>query len=205
MSSVADKPGTRRRHDAQASREALLDAATALFEARGYQATTVRDIGERAAVDPALIARYFGGKEGLYNELARRWQQNSAEISQLDRPLDEVIAAFTMTTVHNRDEARLLVRINLDGGGTPGPDIDYAFMQAQVANLRRRQEAGEIPGDLDPAYLMLALFAAASAGVTLPRVARMICDEDPESPAFTERYAEQLARLVRHVTGEPAP
>ena len=26
----------------------------------------MRDIGERAGVDPALIARYFGGKEGLY-------------------------------------------------------------------------------------------------------------------------------------------
>jgi len=28
----------------------------------------VREIGERAGVDPALIARYFGGKEGLYLE-----------------------------------------------------------------------------------------------------------------------------------------
>ena len=26
----------------------------------------MREIGERAGVDPALIARYFGGKEGLY-------------------------------------------------------------------------------------------------------------------------------------------
>jgi AcrR family transcriptional regulator len=57
---------TRRPHDAAASRQALLDAASALFHERGYERTTVRDIGERAAVDPALIARYFGGKEGLY-------------------------------------------------------------------------------------------------------------------------------------------
>ena len=56
----------RRRHDAQASREALLRAADALFEERGYDAATVRDIGEHAGVDAALIARYFGGKEGLY-------------------------------------------------------------------------------------------------------------------------------------------
>lgn len=64
MSTVDDKP--RRTHDAAASRQALLDAATVLFEERGYEAATVREIGERAAVDPALIARYFGGKEGLY-------------------------------------------------------------------------------------------------------------------------------------------
>lgn len=67
MSSVADKASTpRRRYDAKASRRALLEAAESLFHERGYDATTVRDIGERAGVDAALIARYFGGKEGLY-------------------------------------------------------------------------------------------------------------------------------------------
>jgi AcrR family transcriptional regulator len=69
MTLVADKasrPGSRRYHDARASREALLDAARALFDERGYDRATTREIGERAGVDPALIARYFGGKEGLY-------------------------------------------------------------------------------------------------------------------------------------------
>jgi AcrR family transcriptional regulator len=56
----------RRRHDSAASRRALLEAAAQLFHERGYDATTVREIGERAAVDPALIARYFDSKEGLY-------------------------------------------------------------------------------------------------------------------------------------------
>jgi AcrR family transcriptional regulator len=61
MSSTARRP-----HDAQASRHALLDAAAQLFQERGYDGTTIREIGERAGVDPALIARYFDGKEGLY-------------------------------------------------------------------------------------------------------------------------------------------
>jgi AcrR family transcriptional regulator len=56
----------RRPHDAQASRQALLDAAAGLFQERGYDGATIREIGERAGVDPALIARYFDGKEGLY-------------------------------------------------------------------------------------------------------------------------------------------
>src|SRR3954465_11312215 len=65
MTSAADKR-VRRAHDASASRRALLDAASVLFDERGYERTTVREIGERAGVDAALIARYFGGKEGLY-------------------------------------------------------------------------------------------------------------------------------------------
>jgi AcrR family transcriptional regulator len=67
MTSRADNGSSvRRRHDAQASRQALLEAASALFDERGYDATTIREIGARADVDSALIARYFGGKEGLY-------------------------------------------------------------------------------------------------------------------------------------------
>jgi AcrR family transcriptional regulator len=55
-----------RQRNAGASRDALLDAARALFSERGYDQTTVRDIGERAGIDQALIARYFGNKLKLY-------------------------------------------------------------------------------------------------------------------------------------------
>jgi AcrR family transcriptional regulator len=69
MTSLADKRSrrpARRTHDAEASRRALLDAAHELFDERGYDRATTREIGDRASVDPALIARYFGSKEGLY-------------------------------------------------------------------------------------------------------------------------------------------
>ena len=55
-----------RPRDSAATRAALLSAATDLFSNGGYDRTTVRDIGERAGVDPALIARYFGNKLNLY-------------------------------------------------------------------------------------------------------------------------------------------
>jgi AcrR family transcriptional regulator len=67
MSPTGDKAtATRRPHDADASRRALLEAAREVFEAVGYDRATTREIGERAGVDPALIARYFDSKEGLF-------------------------------------------------------------------------------------------------------------------------------------------
>lgn len=67
MSPVGDKAtATRRPHDAEASRRALLDAARGVFDEVGYDRATTREIGERAGVDPALIARYFDSKEGLF-------------------------------------------------------------------------------------------------------------------------------------------
>jgi AcrR family transcriptional regulator len=65
---VSTKPNSPKRpRDAAATREALLQAARALFAERGYDRTTLRQVGDRAGVDAALVARYFGGKEGLYD------------------------------------------------------------------------------------------------------------------------------------------
>jgi AcrR family transcriptional regulator len=67
VSPIGDKAiATRRPHDAEASRRALLDAGREVFEEVGYDRATTREIGERAGVDPALIARYFDSKEGLF-------------------------------------------------------------------------------------------------------------------------------------------
>ena len=59
-------PKSARSRDAAASKEALLQAAQERFGQKGFEATTIRDIGERAGVDAALIARYFGSKADLY-------------------------------------------------------------------------------------------------------------------------------------------
>lgn len=189
-----------RQRDPERTKARILEAATAEFGAKGFAAARVSDIADRAGVNKQLISYYFGGKEGLYKELTARWQRSSTDYAHSDRSLDAVVAGFAMGGLYNRDWARLMVWSNLDPeSGTPDEAADSGFMSAQVEELRRRQEAGEIPDDLDPACLLLALFAAACAGVTLPKIARMICGEDPDTPAFAERYAEQLARLVRHL------
>jgi AcrR family transcriptional regulator len=57
---------TNRSRDSAASKQALLHAAQSLFGLRGFEGTTIRDIGDLAGVDAALIARYFGSKADLY-------------------------------------------------------------------------------------------------------------------------------------------
>jgi AcrR family transcriptional regulator len=55
-----------RSRDARASKDALLQAAQILFGQQGFEGTTIREIGDKAGVDAALIARYFGSKADLY-------------------------------------------------------------------------------------------------------------------------------------------
>jgi len=55
---------TRPRNSA-ATKDAIRAAARERFAADGYEKATVRAIATDAGIDPALVIRYFGNKEGL--------------------------------------------------------------------------------------------------------------------------------------------
>lgn len=62
----------RRKHDAEATKSALLAAGADLFAERGFEQTTVRDVAARAEVNQALLFRYFGSKQELFAEVLNR-------------------------------------------------------------------------------------------------------------------------------------
>lgn len=146
------------------SRELLLAAATELFADRGFDRTTTREIGERAGVDPALIARYFGSKTGLYVAAVR------AEVG------DVAVADLL-------DPARMAELLSRAGRRGPGPIYSSLvqphadrLVQAAAANavrdrlvvpLRARYERA---GSDRPA-LRAELTVAAFVGVVLSRSA----------------------------------
>jgi AcrR family transcriptional regulator len=53
-----------RRSDA--TRAAILDAARERFAADGYERATIRAIARDASIDPSMVMRYYGTKEGLF-------------------------------------------------------------------------------------------------------------------------------------------
>jgi AcrR family transcriptional regulator len=57
---------TGRRPGASTTREEILAAAAEAFSVGGYEATSVRQVAAAAGVDPALVRRFFGGKEQLF-------------------------------------------------------------------------------------------------------------------------------------------
>lgn len=48
------------------TREAILDAARERFAADGFERTTVRAVAAGAGIDPSMVMRYFGNKQGLF-------------------------------------------------------------------------------------------------------------------------------------------
>ena len=48
------------------TRTAILEAARRRFGAEGYERTTIRAVAGDVGIDPAMVMRYFGNKEGLF-------------------------------------------------------------------------------------------------------------------------------------------
>ncbi|MFF4251717.1 TetR family transcriptional regulator [Streptomyces sp. NPDC001663] len=63
-SSTDSGSGTRRRSDA--TRGAILLAARERFASDGYDRATIRAIAKDANIDPSMVMRYYGNKEGLF-------------------------------------------------------------------------------------------------------------------------------------------
>jgi AcrR family transcriptional regulator len=74
-------------------REQLLDVARVAFAEKGYEATSIEEIAQRAGVSKPVVYEHFGGKEGLYAVLVDR------EVRSL---LDRVTQA--LTAAHPREK-----------------------------------------------------------------------------------------------------
>ncbi|MEU5694395.1 TetR family transcriptional regulator [Actinosynnema sp. NPDC020468] len=75
---MTSEPPVRKR-DATATKALILDAAAVLFAERGFDRTTVRDIAARAGANQALLFRYFGSKEALFEEVVARGGREQLE------------------------------------------------------------------------------------------------------------------------------
>lgn len=174
---------TPRRRDSADSRRRLLESADALFSERGYHQTTLREVGQRAGVDPALIARYFGSKAELYLAALRR------DVPGAQEPFDFDNAAHVQGVLER------------EGPGNPSPTLfaavrphdDPTLQSASVDILRRRfidpGEATASETGLDHARLRAEIVTAAMAGIVLSRRSGAL-------PGLAEAAPDELGPLL---------
>ncbi|MFF3919062.1 TetR family transcriptional regulator [Streptomyces sp. NPDC001852] len=66
MTGRAGSTKTSQARRSDATRTAILDAARERFAADGYERATIRAIARDARIDPSMVMRYYGSKEGLF-------------------------------------------------------------------------------------------------------------------------------------------
>ena len=101
----------------QQRREQLLQISRELFAEKGYEATSIEEIAQRAKVSKPVVYEHFGGKEGLHAVLTDREIQNllTRVTSALegDHPkamLEQAAVALLLYIEEEKDGFRLLVR-----------------------------------------------------------------------------------------------
>ena len=191
--------GPERLRDADRSRRALLDAALEEFSLRGFAGARVADIARRAGVNKQLINYYFGSKEGLYLALQRAWLEREEHFAPSEVPLADLVVRYLLDALDDPRSLRLLLWRGLADGSAPygGPG-----RQPDLDRVGRRQAAGEVAADLDPAAVLLAGMGMVAAPIAMPQVAWELFGVDPFSAEFRERYAEQLHRIAAHLSGD---
>ena len=72
--------------DGQRTRQAILDAALALFAEKGYFGTSLRDVAQAVGVRESALYNYFSGKEALFEALLAA--ESAVKVERLTAILD---------------------------------------------------------------------------------------------------------------------
>jgi AcrR family transcriptional regulator len=82
--------------DGQRTRQAILDAALALFADKGYFGTSLRDVATAVGVRESALYNYFPGKEALFAALLAAESADKAErlSALLDAPVSDARAVL---------------------------------------------------------------------------------------------------------------
>jgi AcrR family transcriptional regulator len=151
----------RERKDAEVGGDAkarLLSGASGLFASKGYAATTVREIVERAGVTKPVLYYYFRSKEGIYLELMREPFSKFAALveatlleagSARERLFRLCLMAYDIF-LENIDAARVMYSIYYGPPqGAPFVDFDayhHRFQEAVLQVVREGIRDGEFRG-----------------------------------------------------------
>ncbi len=191
---------TGRRPGPSSTRAEITAAAARRFADAGYDATSLRQVAADAGVDPALVRRFFGGKEQLFTEVA----------SALIDP-GRAVAIIAAGPPEAAGERLLRYFLSLLGEvSRPGPFLGLirsAVTSEHAAGLLRRflaervlrEIAASFPGSR--AGLGAALAASQLVGLAVARYAVQL---PPLAAADTEELVFSVAPVLQYyLTGHP--
>jgi len=191
----------KRRRNAAATRQAILDSARLAFTRCGYDGVGVREIAQNAGVTAMLVNRYFGSKENLFKEvveatlsapgiLRREVIKPNRDLSTLSRDLAVALVAKTAPGLTPLDGILILSR--------SAANRQAAKILRENAIQYLQPLADILPGSrtAERAAVLLSVIS----GVQLMRQVvglPALVESDPAT------LAEQLEVLLEHlVTGE---
>ncbi|MFJ2897775.1 TetR/AcrR family transcriptional regulator [Streptomyces sp. NPDC087218] len=145
-----------RRRDSAATRQRLLEAARDLFAERGYEATTVRSIAERAGANQALLFRYFGSKQGLLTEVVAQGGLEQLRATPPEELFETALRSMLSHSAGGAEDRSLEVYLRSVGRGDEAAgtlrELGEEY-QSALAGLSGTED-GALRADLAMAWLL---------------------------------------------------
>lgn len=182
-------------------KEQLIEAAVALFSERGYAATRIRDICERAGVAKGLFYWYFPTKLDLFAELVRtmRRQLRRAQAAAMDPQADAITRlrqGTVASVVFMAEHAAYFALVDVERSDPVIADTlregSQVYLDDVRALIREALRDGSIV-DADPDLLAFGVLGAVSSYSNAWRAGRI--DATPEELA--EFVGAWVARALR--------
>lgn len=191
----------RRPRNAAATRLEILDAAEALFAARGFGSTSLAQISRAANAHKSLILHHFQSKEGLWQAVKERKfsgfvEEQIALFAESDITLEGLKQpgyAYFRLLQNDPVLVQLLTRAELEQD-LDCSQYDEARFEPFLKRMREGQDAGLLRKDIPAAHLLLILINA----ITQWFEARKIFStwSELQSENIDEAYMESLIRVV---------
>ena len=144
----------RRERKKEETRRRITLTALQLFQEKGFEATTVDEITERADVAKGTFFNYFPRKESVLEALSEEWMERAEEhASKHGRtPSERILALFGgVAEAYGQDRAlaRMLLRVSMERMVCPEPDVRRTGLyQLVVEAVQDGQASGEFRSEL---------------------------------------------------------
>jgi TetR/AcrR family transcriptional regulator len=150
------------------ARDQILDAAESLFARQGFEPTTVKEIGEAAKLNPALLYYYFGSKEELYRAVLERVVQalinrGGAILQQGGPPAEAIrrlVAAQVEFLLTQPNAPRLFVREMIDHDARRAEavilQVAAGLFERLCDVIKRGQSLGQFRTDVEPRFAAIS-------------------------------------------------
>jgi AcrR family transcriptional regulator len=191
------------------TRQALVDAATDLFERNGYDETTVADIAAAAEIGTRTFFSYFASKEELlFPESDARVQASIAAIAARgpdEEPADVLLRALHQIGDDNDDMAGRLAALRMRLIRTV-PAVRGRSLQIQMDAQREiaRHLAAAFPDRLDE--VTAAALTGAFVGAIGGALQVLLSDsEDLRDPAAVQEAVQRATDVALKALRTPRP
>ncbi len=191
------------------TKERIIDAAVSLFNAKGFDGTSVREIATKAKVNVANISYYFEGKEGLLETLVTTYfegyiaeLENEFELREYKDAkecLQGMVSAVLNYQHENRTIARLVYReISLDT--TFIREVMTTYLTKEKYYLKTVLEKGMEDREfrkVNPSFIIIQLKALLSMPYLHPQYLTEVLYIMPQETYFLEQYNGELTAWIR--------